>query len=140
MKQLNRIIFVLSLIGVLMATYVLQSWLRHSTIVCLTGGCTTVAKSPAAWPFGIPVPAVGLVGYTILTICAFLRTANYKQQTMNMLLRIMLGMAAFGVCFVTWFTLTELFVIHGICMWCAISAVDMVVIFALVTKSYTLSK
>ncbi len=127
----NRIIFVLSLAGILMAIYVLQSFLRHTGIVCATGGCEAVRKNPASWPFGIPVPAVGLIGYTILAVSAFLRTLKLPRRRTLLFTRIMLGMAAFGVVFVSWFTYTEIFVIKGICMWCGISAVNMVIIFFL---------
>lgn len=134
---LNRVIFILSLAGILMAAYVLQGWLRHSSILCLTGGgCTLVQKNRLSYPFGIPVPSIGLVGYTILTILAFLRTTSDNKN----LLKGILGMALFGICFVTWFTYTEIFLIKGICMWCAISAVNMYVIFGLTIASLRLSK
>lgn len=136
---LNRIIFILSLIGVLMATYVLQSWIRHASIVCLTGGgCTLVAKSRYSYPFGIPVPAVGLAGYTMLTILTFLRTMNEGLRTK--LLPWVIGMGLFGVCFVSWFTYTELFLIKGVCTWCAVSAVNMVIIFLLAVISSHMQK
>lgn len=127
----NRIVFVLSLAGILMAVYVLQSFLRHTGIVCATGGCDAVRKNPASWPMGIPVPAVGLIGYIILTTCAFLRTLKLDPRVSTIITRVMLGMSTFGVLFVSWFTYTELFVIKGICMWCTISAVDMFIIWAL---------
>ena len=127
----NRIIFILSLAGILMAIYVLQSFLRHTGIVCATGGCEAVRKNPASWPFGIPVPAVGLVGYTILSVSAFFRTMQLTRDKEVLVTRIMLGMATFGVVFVSWFTYTEIFVIKGICMWCGISAINMIGIFIL---------
>jgi len=144
MKQkivmINRIIFILSLAGVLMAAYVLQSFLRNTGILCLTGGgCELVRKSPVSYPFGIPVPAFGLVGYTGLTILSFFRTTD-RSASNNKLLKFMLGIAIFGVCFVSWFTIMELFVIKGICTWCAISAVDMYIVFGLVIKSMLLSR
>ena len=131
--RFNRIIFVLSLLGIAMAVYVLQSWLRQSSILCFTGGgCDIVRKSPASYLFGVvPVPAVGLVGYTILAILAFLRTTKLQALSSKLLLRFMLGMATFGVLFVSWFTYTELFVIKGVCSWCAVSAVNMFIIFIL---------
>lgn len=133
----NRIIFVLSLLGIAMAIYVTQSFLRKTGIICISSGCELVRKAPESYLFGFfPVPAVGLIGYTILAICAFMRTTNLKAQSSKLLLRIMLGMSAFGVLFVSWFTYTELFVIKGVCTWCAISAVNMVVIFLLTLKSY----
>ena len=138
---LNRIIFVLSILGVLMAIYVLQSFLRQTGIVCLTGGgCELVRKSPIAWPLGIPVPAFGLVGYAGLTILSFLQTTNQRSTMSNKLLLGMLGIAIFGVCFVTWFTTMELFVIKGTCTWCAVSAVNMYIIFGLVIQSWRLAK
>lgn len=136
-RTLNRIIFFLSLLGIVMAIYVTQSFIRQTGIVCVTSGCELVRKHPASYLFGtIPVPAVGLVGYTVLTALAFLRTAKRKPW----MLKSMLGMATFGVLFVTWFTYVELTVIKGICTWCAISAVNMVVIFFLLLKSHTLEK
>jgi len=122
----NRIIFVLSLAGILMAVYVLQSFLRQSPIVCLTNGCETVRKSPLAWPFGIPVPAFGLIGYALIAMFAFFRTMNAKRRTL--FLYIVTGIASGGVLFVTWFTYTEIFSIGAICTWCAISGVNMIVI------------
>jgi uncharacterized membrane protein len=134
---INRIIFILSIAGIIMAAYVLQSFIRQSSIICLTGGgCVLVRKSPLSYPFGIPVPAVGLVGYTFLAILSFLRTTSENKN----LLKGILAMAIFGVCFVSWFTYTEIFLIKGICTWCAISAVNMFVIFGLAIRSLRLQK
>ena len=129
---INRTLFLLSLLGFAMAIYVLQSFLRQSSIVCLTNGCEIVRKSPYSYPFGIPVPAFGLVGYFFLALLAFLRTTSKKQW----IKKAMLGISIFGICFVTWFTFMELFVIKGVCTWCAISAVNMYIIFILNLKSY----
>jgi len=113
-----------------MGIYVLQSFLRQTGIICLSGGgCEAVRKSALSYPFGIPVPAIGVVGYAFLVILTFLRTVNEKFE--KNLLSGILGMATFGICFVTWFTYTEIFLIKGICMWCAISAVNMYIIFGL---------
>ena len=132
--------FVLSIAGIIMAVYVLQSFLRQTGIVCLNGsGCELVRKSPVSYPFGIPVPAFGLVGYTGLAILSFLRTTIQDVKTKN-LLKGMLGIAIFGICFVTWFTVMELFVIKGTCTWCAVSTVNMYIIFGLVVKSMVVSR
>ncbi len=127
----NRIIFFLSLLGIFMAIYVLQSFLRHTGIVCATGGCEAVRKSPYSWPLGVPVPAFGLVGYILLAVCAFLRTTKRSPLWSALISRTMLGVAVCGVLFVSWFTYTELFIIKGVCMWCAISSLDMYTIFIL---------
>jgi len=137
--RLNRIIFVLAIIGILIAVYVTQSFLRKVGIICVSSGCELVRKNPASYLWGIPVPAVGLVGYSIIAILAFFRTTIYDQRS-KIFLKGILGMTAFGVVFTSWFTYTELFVIKGVCTWCAISTVNMFVLFGLALKSYQLEK
>lgn len=133
LRQLNRMVFILSIIGILMAIYVLQSFIRKTGIVCVTSGCELVRKSPSSYLFGFfPVPAVGLLGYTVLAILSVLRTTSSKTW----ILSGMLGMAVFGVGFVSWFTYTELFIIKGICTWCALSAVNMVIIFFILLRTH----
>jgi uncharacterized membrane protein len=139
MKQtvlLNRIIFVLSIVGILIATYVTQSFLRKVGIICVSSGCELVRKSAASYLWGVPVPSVGLLGYSIIAVLAFARSTS---KNIN-LLKGILGMTIFGVCFTLWFTYTELFVIRGVCTWCAISTVNMFVLFSLAVKSYMLEK
>lgn len=131
---LNRIIFVLAIAGIVIAAYVTQSFLRKTGIICISSGCELVRTSPASYLWGVPVPSVGLLGYSIIAILAFLRTA---KRTTGLLYGI-LGMAAFGVVFTTWFTYTELFVIKGVCTWCAISTVNMFILCILAVKSYML--
>lgn len=133
-KKLNRVIFILSIIGVIMAIYVLQSFLRQSPIVCVNQGCELVRKSIYSYPFGIPVPAFGLIGYSLLVIFTFLRTTSKDKR----LLYPILGISIFGILFVTWFTYTELFIIKAICTWCAISAVNMYIIFFITLKIFRL--
>lgn len=125
MKHTNRIVFILSLVGIIIAVYVLQSFLRQASILCLNSGCELVRKNPASYLFGIPVPAFGLVGYAGLAILAFLKTISDKR----IYDKLMLGIAIFGVCFVSWFTYTELFVIRAICTWCFVSTLNMISIF-----------
>ena len=130
----NRVIFILSLVGIAIAIYVLQSFLRDAPIVCLNSGCEIVRKSPASKLFGFPVPGYGLVGYTILAILAFLRTLSPKLN--KQLLPWIVGIGTDGVAFVAWFTYMELFVIKGICTWCAVSAVNMLTIAGLAWVEY----
>lgn len=128
----NRIIFILAIVGVLIAAYVTQSFIRHSSIVCINTGCELVRKSPNSYIFGIPVPAFGLIGYSLLAVLSFLRTTSPSKN----LLYGILAIGLFGVSFVSWFTYTEIFIIKAICTWCAVSAVNMTIIFILALKSY----
>lgn len=132
----NRIIFLLSVIGVVIAIYVLQSFIRGTSIVCVNSGCETVRKSSSSYIYGLPVPAVGLVGYSLLAVLSFLRTMSLDKR----LLYAVLGIATFGILFVSWFTYTEVFVIKAVCTWCAVSTVNMMVIFLFSITSYRLLK
>src|SRR5689334_16695317 len=115
MKVRNRIMFVLSLLGLAVGSYVLQSFLRHSAIVCLNSGCELVRNHPSSYLFGIPVPAFGVLGYSGIATLCFLKTIQNKQLYDVLLMIIASG----GVLFVGWFTYTEITVIHAICSWCA---------------------
>jgi uncharacterized membrane protein len=135
-QKINRIVFLLSLLGLFVAIYVLQSFLRKSSIFCLNGnGCALVRNNPVSWPFGIPVPAFGLVGYIGLSLCSFFKTLYTNNTQHKLLTNIMLGISLFGICFVTWFTIMELFVIKGTCTWCAISTLNMYIIFGFIVYS-----
>lgn len=134
----NRIVFILSLIGIAIAIYVLQSFLRDAPIVCVNNGCEVVRKSPYSYLFGIPVPGYGLVGYSILATLAFLRTTSVPLR--KKLLPWIVGIASGGVAFVLWFTYTELFIIRGICTWCAVSAINMVTIASIAWIEYRKKK
>lgn len=134
----NRLLFILSLAGVAIAVYVFQSFLRDAPILCVNSGCEIVRKSPASRLFGFPVPGYGLVGYTILAVLAFARTTSTKLN--KQLLPWMVGIATGGVAFVSWFTYMELFVIKGVCTWCAVSAVNMVTIATIAWIEYRKSR
>lgn len=133
----NKLLFVLSFIGLLIAIYVTQSFVRNTGIVCVNSGCELVRKSAYSYMFGFfPVPAVGLIGYTILCICAFITSMVSDRVTRATLSKIMLAVSLFGVLFVSWFTYMELFIIKGVCTWCAISAVNMYIILGLCVQPY----
>jgi uncharacterized membrane protein len=135
---LNRVIFVLAIVGIIIAAYVTQSFIRKSPIVCVNSGCELVRKNPASYILGIPVPAFGLIGYSLMALFAFLRTSTIEKS--QLLLKGILGIATFGVVFVSWFTYTEITVIKALCTWCGVSAINMLVIFLLSIKSIRLSK
>lgn len=134
----NRVLFILSLLGACIALYVTQSFLRHSAILCVNGGCEAVRKSASSYLLGIPVPAYGFIGYTLLTVLTFLRTTSAYLK--SILLPYIRGIATGGVIFVAWFTYTELFVIHAICTWCALSAVLMTTICILTWSKSNITK
>ncbi|MCL5125327.1 MAG: vitamin K epoxide reductase family protein [Deltaproteobacteria bacterium] len=126
----NRIIFMLAIVGFLVAGYVLKGYLAKTSVYCPAGGgCDVVRNSPYAWPLGVPVPAFGFLGYTIILVLSFLRTVKPKND--KVLLDGILGMAIFGTLFVTGFSIVEAFLIKRFCFWCVVSSVTMYTIFGL---------
>ncbi len=130
--------FMMAIIGILIAAYVTQSFVRKVGIVCVNTGCEAVRKNPASYITGIPAPAFGLVGYTILVLILFFRSTSVTLQ--KKLLPWVIGIAAGGVAFISWFTYIEITVIKAICTWCAISGINMSLLFLLSIKSFILEK
>ena len=131
-------IFTLSLLGLIVSAFLAFEYIQTGPIVCpITGtGCEIVRKSPYSYPLGIPVPLVGLIGYFVLMILTFARSVSQDLK----LLKAILAIAVFGVLFVGWFTYTEIFYIKAVCTWCAISALNMLIIFIIGLKMYQLER
>jgi uncharacterized membrane protein len=107
----------LSLTGFAIAAYLTTVYVQNIAPVCIGGstGCATVQHSSYAHLAGIPLPVLGLLGYTLLFISACL--PGQRARTAGMLFTV-LAIAASAV-----LTYLELNVIHAICYWCVASAV-----------------
>lgn len=134
LKTANRLIFFLAIIGMLIAGYILYTYVTGSPIVCVNQGCELVRKSKYANPFGLPMPLFGLVGYFLILILSFLKTLQSKFD--KLLNFILVAISAFGFLFVSYLTLIEAFVIKAYCMWCIFSAITMTVIFIISVLTY----
>lgn len=133
---LNRVIFLLSLVGVGVASYLLYSYLNHTPLLCLNKGCEVVRQSEYSALFGIPVPAIGLLGFSVIALVTMIRT--FLKKTV---LDIGLLLISFiGFLFVSWFTYVEIFLIKAICSWCVVTAILMTIIFILAIRSHFLQK
>ena len=105
----------LSLTGFAIAAYLTTVYLADVPPVCATsGGCVTVQHSAYANIADIPLPVIGLCGYTLLFITACL--PGQRARTAGMVFT-MLAISASVV-----LTYLELNVIHAICIWCVASA------------------
>ncbi|MBI2596744.1 hypothetical protein HYW41_01155 [Candidatus Daviesbacteria bacterium] len=84
MSRINRIIFVLSLIGLTVSAYLAYEYSLNSPIACpLTGsGCEVVKKSSYSKFLGIQLPYFGLVFYLVLASLSV-----FLSQTFNKLPR-----------------------------------------------------
>jgi uncharacterized membrane protein len=105
----------LSLTGLGIAAYLTTVYLQHVPPLCGTsGGCVTVQHSRYAHLAGIPLPVIGLVGYTLLFVTASL--PGQRARAAGMVFTVMAITASLGL------TYLELYVIHAICVWCVASA------------------
>jgi len=128
-------ILVLSLAGLAVSGYLTWVYTSNAVALCFgSGGCDAVQHSPYARLLGIPIPALGAVGYLMLTGLAGAALRLKRQQ--EMLVLALLGVALVGVLFSGYLTYLELFVIRAICTWCVVSAVIMLLTFLLTVHAY----
>lgn len=126
----NRIIFLLSIAGIFVSLYLLKAYTSQSSFACLTGeGCQIVKNSPYAYPFGIPMPAIGLAGFSIITALSFLITLNHKFN--KYFIAALLAVSSLGLLLVIYLTSLEIWVIKAFCSWCLTAALIQTIIFLL---------
>jgi uncharacterized membrane protein len=137
---LNRLVFVFSLIGIIVAGYL---WYMHGhpeDIPCgASHGCGDVAASPySQFPpgSGPPVAAFGTLGYIAIATLSFLRTLPGMAKQDRTLLLLMLSGAAMGSAFSLWLTYLEINVIHAICRWCIGSQTIILILLTLTVAEW----
>lgn len=119
----------LSLIGVLVATYMLLYKLGLiGSLACGTGSCGTVQASKWAVFLGVPVPAWGVAGYALILALALLglQPRWVGDRRLGMVI-FALATIAFG--FSAYLTAIEAFVLRAWCRWCVVSAIVATLIF-----------
>jgi uncharacterized membrane protein len=107
---------VLAAAGAAITAYLLHARLTGTSLVCATGGCETVQSSPYAEVFGVPVAALGLVGFLGLLVAALARGewARLAQA----------ALALSALLFSAYLVYIQLVVIEAVCQWCV--AADLV--------------
>jgi uncharacterized membrane protein len=124
-------IALLSLAGVFLSTYLAMYKLGYiGELTCSVGSCEVVQMSSWAELLGVPVAVWGVAFYATLFVVAFVGTLE-KYVHSSAISMLLLTLTGWGVAFSGWLTYLELFVIDAICMWCVVSAILAVVLFAL---------
>jgi uncharacterized membrane protein len=124
-KVLRITMIVLATIGLGIASYL--TYIHYAGIqpLCTGGGsCLKVQTSVYSKLAGVPVALIGLIGYVII-----LGSLLVPQSETTRLATVIL--TAGGFAFSAYLTYRELFSIHAICEWCAISAGIMTVLTCL---------
>lgn len=95
---------------------------------CAVGGCEIVLSSPYATPFGVPFAYLGLFYYIcMLGLATFLAIKPLSQR----LRFYVLAYAAIGLFCSMCFELFQYIVIHALCLYCGLSAVTTLILFAI---------
>ncbi len=117
-----KLIYVLSLFGIGLASYLLYSYIFHPSFQpCSINSyinCDAVIKGTVSTLFGIPTALYGLIGYICILIGSI--TKNRK---------LILGMATFGVLFCLRITFIEIVQIKVYCPVCLTCQLVMFVIW-----------
>ena len=113
----------LAVLGAAISGYLLVVRETGGSLICSTGGCETVQSSSYAEVLGVPVAALGFVGFLALLAAALARgeLARLTQAT--------LGLAAF--LFAAYLLAVQLVVLDAICQWCVATDVLTTAIAAL---------
>jgi uncharacterized membrane protein len=120
---------VLDFLGLLIAGYLSFVELRNEAPSCgIIKGCETVAASQYSRINGIPVAVFGV----ILSVTLLLLALRWWRTNQPGLLLAHYGLSFTGVIFEGYFTYLELFVIHAVCMWCALYAISLLARFLVV--------
>jgi uncharacterized membrane protein len=124
MEKLFFSIKVLSLVGILLAIYLLWEQISHSPVqpcyINNTINCNAIISGPVARTFGIPTPLYGLLGYISILLAAILKKK-----------KLVLGIASGGLLFCLWIAYQEIFLLHVICPVCILCQIIMLTIFLL---------
>lgn len=136
----NRIIFILSLLGVQVAGYLTLAHLNILALICLKmNGCDKVAHHVSSHGFGIPLlapiptAAFGLAFYVLMVALSQMRAGTHSPQTNWNIAMLQWVLSLAGVLMSLWLSFLEKYVIHGWCLWCLASAGIIVLIFVTCT-------
>lgn len=114
---------VLSLIGILLAVYLLwEQNFRSSFQPCNINAivnCDAIISGSVSKTLGLPTPLYGLIGYIVIFFAAILKRK-----------KLALSMVTFGLVFCFWIAYQELFLLHAICPACILCQLIMIVIFS----------
>jgi uncharacterized membrane protein len=132
-EKIYQLIKILATGGVLLALYLLwQQFFRPAFQPCYVNSlinCDAVITGPVAKTFGIPTPLYGLIGYIVIFYAAYIKN-----------IRLLLGMATFGLLFCLSIGYIELFQLHVVCPICITCQVIMIMIFLLGLKLHLSKK
>ena len=131
MKKNNLIALVAAIIGALDSVYLSWVKLSHNQTLCAPGlrDCFTVNTSRFSEIYGIPIALFGLSAYLlIIAILLFESRNTFLQENARMAL---FGISLVGVLYSIYLSYLEAYVILAWCPYCVLSAVMILIVFAI---------
>lgn len=123
-KNLHSILFFLSLLGLLIAGYLISTRVGNVELICVTGSdCRGVQLSPYLNPFGISVAWFGAVFYLVML---WLAVSLFQGKLVEGWVR---AMGIFGLAFAGYVTYAQGVLIGQFCFWCVVQAFILSAIF-----------
>jgi uncharacterized membrane protein len=103
----------LALAGMGIAAYLTYVHYSGAAIACSTGGCEKVQTSSYAELAGIPVAVIGLVGYFLILLTAFVAGEVGAVAAV--------GLTLGGFAFAVYLIYVQVALIDALCIWCLAS-------------------
>jgi len=127
-KWLYRLSVAFVIVGVLVSIYMTIYKLTDNNAMCLgSGNCSVVNASRYAEVNGIPVAAIGVLGYAAILAVLYMETKNgYFKQNGTLLV---FGLALTGFLFTLWLIYVEIVLLKALCPFCVTSQVAMTITF-----------
>jgi uncharacterized membrane protein len=127
-KWLYRLSVAFVIVGVLVSIYMTIYKLTDNNTMCLgSGDCSVVNASRYAEVNGIPVAAIGVLGYSAILAVLYMETKQgYFKQNGTLLI---FGLALTGFLFTLWLVYVEIVLLKALCPFCVTSQVAMTIIF-----------
>lgn len=134
--MMNRLVFILSLLGFAVSAFLFYEYTFSGAVLCPVGrGCDIVRASPYAYIFGIPIPLLGLVFYLAMAILSVVHSHDFPTKLVRKL-QLLVGFS--GVGFGIYLTYLEAYVIKAFCFWCVTSfIISLAIITALLAPKRT---
>lgn len=126
-STLLSLITLFAMLGIADAAYLAQTALTNGTLLCnidIIDGCNTVAKSPYAHLFGIPLGIYGVGFFGVYFLAALWN--HYRPHRQIDLVLVLLGII--GLVASAAFLYIQFVLIQALCIYCLASAVFTVIL------------
>lgn len=125
----SNILIILSLVGLLLSSYIYYKKTRKEKLVCLIGkDCDKVIRSKYANSLLMPNDVIGIIYYAIILISTLI-FIQYPLLLISSVILIRAIMVAVAAIFSIYLTLIQLFILKELCEYCLVANLINVLIF-----------